>query len=93
MQKVFFLFFILCGIAWPGLADNAPKQATPLLVGGNFSVQSNNPVKTRAFDQQARDAEVATLQNKLRNGQYNEVIKRINTLTANNFMDDRFYCF
>ena len=90
MKKFVFLTLTLCFLGPFAVAANT-EQAAPLLVGGNFSAQSNNPAKTRAFTQDARDGEVAALRNQLRNGQYNEVIKRINTLTANNFVDDRFY--
>ena len=34
---------------------------------------------------------LAALREKLRNGQYTDVINRINYLTANNWVDDRFY--
>lgn len=67
------------------------QKSSPLLVGGNFSTQSNNSAQTRAFNVEARNAEVANLRQQLRNGKYKEVIKRINALTANNFVDDRFY--
>ncbi|MBR2082352.1 MAG: protein kinase [Elusimicrobiaceae bacterium] len=94
MRKFIILFLFILVITPVGFAANTKttaQTAAPLLVGGNFSTQSNNPTQTRAFTQDARDGEVARLREQLRNGQYNEVIKRINTLTANNFVDNRFY--
>jgi len=90
MKKFVFLLLISCFVGPLAVAANT-QQAAPLLVGGNFSAQSNNPAGTRAFTQGARDNEVAALHQKLRDGRYNDVVKRINTLTANNFVDDRFY--
>ena len=93
MNKHFFfpLLFILGAL--PVWAQNTPSAQAggPLLVGGNFSTQANVPAQTRVFDQAARDSEVAVLQDKLRNSQYEDVIKRINFLTANNLVDDRYY--
>ncbi len=66
------------------------KAAVPLLVGGNFSAQTNVSAKTKAFDQKARNAEVASLNEKLKNQQFEDVVKRINELTAKNFLDNRF---
>lgn len=66
------------------------KAAVPLLVGGNFSAQTNVSAKTKAFDQKARNAEVASLNEKLKNKQFEDVVKRINELTAKNFLDNRF---
>lgn len=94
MKKFAWIFVMFAG--W-GLATAAPAAApdkagtSPLLIGGSFSTQSNNPAQTRAFDQSARDSEVETLREQLKKGQYTQVLKRINTLTANNFVDDRFY--
>lgn len=75
---------------WAGL-QAAPSQPAPLLVGGNFSTQASVPNNIHTFDQTTRDNEVASLQEKLRNEQYDDVIKRINYLTAHNWVDDRFY--
>lgn len=80
--------FLLCG---PVIfaADNS--GASPIIVGGNFSVQSNVSANTRGFDKQARDNEVEALRNKLEQGKDAEVINRINQLVGNNFIDNRFY--
>lgn len=90
MRKCLFLLSIFFCFTPFGLAQQAAQPA-PLLVGGSFSAQANNPAQTRAFNQEARDAEVDNLRTQLRSGKYHEAIKRINTLTANNFLDDRFY--
>lgn len=90
MRKFVFSFLFVCFFA-PVWAELGSRQGAPLLVGGNFSTQSNNPAQTQAFTQDARDSEVSRLRAQLRNGQYEAVIKRINTLMANNFVDDRFY--
>lgn len=78
----------LCGAA----LDAAPaKQAAPLIVGGNFSSQTNTSSQTKVFNQTARNAEIASLNNQLKQKRFTEVIRRINALTANNFLDDRFH--
>ena len=66
------------------------KESSPLLVGGSFSSKPNLSVAP-VFDQAARDAEVASLNQQIRNKQFVEVVKRINTLTAQNFLDNRFH--
>lgn len=81
----FLSVFLLAGTgAWA-------QDASALIVGGNFSTYTNTSSQTRAFDQAARDAEVAQLRAQLQEGKYQEVINRINTLYSNNFLDDRFY--
>ncbi len=85
-----FLMGICAGISWGEISSTSPA-AVPLLVGGSFSTQVTNTAQTNVFDQEARDAEIASLREKLRNAQYDDVILRINHLTANNRMDDRFY--
>ena len=60
MKKFAFLLLISC-LAGPVAVAANTQQAAPLLVGGNFSAQSNNPAGTRAFTQDARDGEVARL--------------------------------
>ncbi len=82
--------FCMCITGAAGAEKNA-SAAQPLLIGGSFSTQANVSAKAHPFDDRARDSEIATLQEKLRNNQYKEVINRINTLTANDFVDDRFY--
>ena len=70
----------------------APGTASsPLLVGGNFSTQTNTATPRPVFDRDARNAEVASLNSQLRNKQFEAVITRINQLTAQNFRDNRFY--
>lgn len=89
LKKCFFAFFLfvcsLTAFAAEGTGSN------PIIVGGSFSVQSNVASHTRGFDKEARDAEIASLRHKLESGKDNEVITRINQLTLNNFLDDRFY--
>ncbi len=92
MRKFLLVSFLMGGCwVWCQAADSGTSVAQPLVIGGNFSTQTNVPAQTRAFDSTARDSEVANLQEKLRKNQYNDVIRRINTLTANDFVDDRFY--
>ncbi len=69
----------------------APEQnGAPLMVGGSFSkkIPSSQSV---VFDQQARDAEIAALNTRLRNKDFAGTVRRINELTARNFLDQRFY--
>ncbi len=69
----------------------APAQeAAPLLVGGNFS-QSTNTSRSVIFDQNTRDAEIAKLNERLKNKDFVGVTKRINELVSKNFLDKRFY--
>ena len=90
LKKYVALLFLLLGCALCSPAADT-SGASPIIVGGNFSVQSNVAANTRGFTQQARDAEVASLRDKINAGQYKEVILRINHLISNNFLDDRFY--
>lgn len=92
MKKFVALFFVLGTGALAGWAVEpaTPQDTTPLLVGGSFSTQVTNTAQA-AFNQQARDAEIEALREKLRLSQYEDVIRRINFLTANNHVDDRFY--
>ena len=88
-QKLLLLAAVfLCGAA---LGAAPVKQSTPLLVGGNFSSQTNTPAQAPVFDQSARNAEIASLNNQLKNKHFTEVIRRINALTAKNFLDNRFH--
>ena len=69
----------------------APAQkAAPLMVGGNFSSRVGNE-RTVVFDQQARDAEVAALNARLQNKDFAGTVRRINELSAQNLLDQRFY--
>lgn len=93
MRKFVILLFLLgvCSLGSWGQDSAASSAATPLLVGGSFSAQVTDPAQADVFDQEARDVEIASLREKLRKSQYNDVILRINHLTANNHMDERFY--
>ena len=71
-------------------AQEPPRTSSPLFVGGNFSTQTNVSADTRVFDQEARNKEVAALNEKLKNKEFEPVVKRINELTAKNFLDNRF---
>ena len=91
--------FVLTLLVWPALAQTRssarPTSAvaaaeTPLLVGGSFSSKSDFSAAP-VFDKEARDAEIASLNQQLKNKQFVNVIKRVNTLTAQNFLDNRFY--
>ena len=70
---------------------SAGKAASPLLVGGNFSTRTNTEKDPMVFDQAARSQEIASLNQKLKNKQFAQVIKRINELTSQHFLDNRFY--
>ena len=89
LKKCFFAFFLLACALTAYSADT--NNANPIIVGGSFSVQSNVASNTRGFDKEARDAEIASLRSKLQQRKDTEVIARINQLTLNNFLDDRFY--
>lgn len=92
MRNFFILTcFLLVFTAFAWGANTPSDTGSALLVGGNFSSQGTSAAPARAFDQGTRDAEVAALREKLRNEQYNDVINRINYLTANNHVDERFY--
>ncbi len=67
------------------------EQNAPLIVGGNFSSQANTSVQTKVFNQQARNTEIASLNQMLKERRFHEVIHRINDLTAKNFLDNRFH--
>lgn len=75
-----------------GKALCAPTNASaPLLVGGNFSAQTNVPSSATVFNRDARNAEIAVLNKLLKEAKYNEVIRRINELSVRNYVDKRFY--
>jgi len=90
MRKLLFSFLLLSlASIFASGAENS--SSTPLIIGGNFSNNANTSANTRVFNQLARDNEVNSLEEQLKKGRYNEVINRINKLTAANFLDDRFY--
>ena len=77
---------------WFALAVQAqqPRQSTPLFVGGNFSAQANVAADTRAISREVLNQEVSALNELLKKKEFEAVIKRINELTAQNFLDNRF---
>ena len=85
---IVWLLLFLAGTA--GAQTASQPTASPLLVGGSFSAQSNVPANTQIFDRQAMNAEVNALNEKLKNKEFEPVIKRINELTSQNFLDNRF---
>lgn len=89
MRKSLFLA-VLCLLAWTALFAAPAKTSTPLIVGGNFSSRTAEK-KAVVFDSAARDAEIASLNERLKKQDYAGVIKRINDLRVRNFMDKRFY--
>lgn len=90
-MRKFVVLFLLIFFAISVARAQQASQPAPLLVGGNFSTQSSNSTQAPAFNQEARDAEVAQMREELRQGKYTQVLNRINTLTANNLLDNRFY--
>lgn len=80
----------MCLLAWTALFAAPAKSSTPLIVGGNFSSRTAEK-KAVVFDSAARDAEIASLNERLKKQDYAAVIKRINDLRVRNFMDKRFY--
>lgn len=73
------------------VAFAAPAQSgAPLTVGGSFSSKVTNN-QTVVFDQQTREAEIAALNARLKNKDFAGTVRRINELTARNFLDQRFY--
>lgn len=88
MFKKTVLILFLCVVS--PLLWAANQGAAPLMVGGNFS-DNVATQKAATFDNQARDAEVAALNQRLKNKDYAGTIKRINELVSKNFLDKRFY--
>lgn len=78
---------LLAGLGWSAPSDTS----APLIVEGSFSSQTNTLSKAQIFNQKARDAEVVSLNQKLRRHEYAEVKQRINQLTSHNFLDNRFH--
>lgn len=79
--------FLLTGLA---LFAAPAQKAAPLIVGGNFSDRTTGG-KAVIFDQAARDAEIASLNARLKNEDFAGTVKRINELASKNFLDKRFY--
>ena len=89
MLKTFTLAITLL-LAGAGAFAAPAQKAAPLMVGGNFSSRVGNE-RTVVFDQQARDAEVAALNARLQNKDFAGTVRRINELSAQNLLDQRFY--
>jgi len=66
-------------------------EISPLLVSGNFSSKMDATATAAVFNQEVRDAEIASLNTQLRDRQFAYVVRRINQLTAQNFLDNRFH--
>ncbi len=84
---VYLMFFMLVTAVAQAAGQTEPA---PLLIGGNFSTQANTPSDTKIFNQKVRNEEVAALNKKLKNKEFEPVVKRINELTSKNFLDNRF---
>lgn len=87
-KRGIFLIFAIYIVA-AGLAVAAPSSA-PLIVGGNFSDKTST-AKAVVFDAAAKDAEINSLNQRLKEKDFTGVVKRINDLSAKNFVDKRFY--
>lgn len=89
MLKKLLISILFSAMSWVAFAAPA-QEAAPLLVGGNFS-QNTNASRSVIFDQNTRDGEIAKLNERLKNKDYVGVTKRINELVSKNFLDKRFY--
>lgn len=89
-RKVWLVLSCVLGLSLAAFAAPA-ESSSALIVGGSFSSQTNTSAHQQVFNQQARNAEIASLNEKLRNNQFEDVVKRINSLTARNFLDNRFH--
>ena len=90
MYRKTFLWLFL--VFFGSLSFAAPAQPVePLFVEGNFSSKTSLSAQTQVFDQKARNAEIASLNQQLKDRKFLEVIKRINDLTAKDFLDNRFH--
>lgn len=88
-RKIFLWLFL---VFFGSLSFAAPAQpVAPLFVEGNFSSKTSLSAQTQVFDQKARNAEIASLNQQLKDRKFLEVIKRINDLTAKDFLDNRFH--
>lgn len=87
-RKMVFCFALL--LAGAGVFAAPAQPGAPLIVGGNFSDRVNTQ-QTIIFDQKTRDAEIASLNQRLKNKDFAGTIKRINELASKNFLDQRFY--
>ena len=89
-RKVWLVLSCVLGVSLAAFAAPA-ESSSALIVGGSFSSQTNTSAHQQVFNQKARNAEIASLNEKLRNNQFEDVVKRINSLTARNFLDNRFH--
>ncbi|MBO7238426.1 MAG: protein kinase [Elusimicrobiaceae bacterium] len=88
LKRIFLVITLLTLTA--GIWAQQTQKATPLMVGGSFSENvSNTPTVT--FDSAARDAEIAALNQRLKDKDYGGTIRRINELVSKNFIDKRYY--
>ena len=85
MLKKLLISILFSAMSWVAFAAPA-QEAAPLLVGGNFS-QNTNASRSVIFDQNTRDGEIAKLNERLKNKDYVGVTKRINELVSKNFLD------
>ncbi len=82
---------LLCwALLLAGAVAFAAPAGAPLIVGGNFSNRTNTQ-QAVIFDQKTRDAEIAALNERLKNKDFAGTIERINELASKNFLDQRFY--
>lgn len=92
LRKFLFILCLFLGVtcAW---AASGGQTAAPLMVGGNFSdrISTGTVSKPVLFDAAARDAEIAALNQRLKEKDFQGTINRINDLTAKNLLDKRFY--
>ncbi len=91
MVRKYLLLLLLVSLSSTGLFAQSSQPAEPLLIRGSFSTYSNTNANTQVFDKEAREKELKNLRLQLKEGKYQEVISRINSLTANNFLDEHFY--
>ncbi len=89
MFKKFQLIIVL-GVLAVGMAYGQTQQPAALMVGGNFSSQVSNE-QALVFDSATRDAEIAALNQRLKEKDFNGTIQRIKELAGKNFVDKRFY--
>lgn len=91
MFKIAVRLTLLIGVLLATPLGYTQKAPAPLIVGGNFSSQTNTAGKVEVFDKARRDQEIAALNQMLKEQRYDGVVRRINELTAKNFVDKRFY--
>ena len=92
MLKKILLLLCVLGISCVLWAAGTHKPAA-LMIGGNFSnqVTTGSTTKTTVFDSATREAEIAALNQKLKEKDFEGTIQRINALSAKNFIDKRYF--